>query len=63
MTIPTGNIRAARAVATALVALGITACQPSRELAAHETSEAPAHVYAECYIVIHVRSGLISTGT
>lgn len=47
MTIPTGNIRAARAVATALVALGITACQPSREPAANEAAETPANVEAE----------------
>lgn len=47
MTIPTGNIRAARAVATALVALGITACQPSREPAANEAAEAPANVETE----------------
>jgi len=47
MTIPTGNIRAARAIATALVALGITACQPSREPAANEAAETPANVEAE----------------
>ncbi|WP_428970009.1 OmpA family protein [Sphingomonas sp. Xoc002] len=47
MTIPTGNIRAARAVATALIALGIAACQPSREPAANEAAEAPANVEAE----------------
>lgn len=43
MTIPTGTIRSARAVATALIALGITACQPSREPAANEVAEAPAN--------------------
>ena len=47
MTIPTGTIRSARAVATALIALGITACQPSREPAANETVEAPANVEVE----------------
>lgn len=47
MTIPTGTIRSARAVATALIALGITACQPSREPAANEVAEAPANVEAE----------------
>ena len=43
MTIPTGTIRSARAVATALIALGITACQPSREPASNEVAEAPAN--------------------
>jgi OOP family OmpA-OmpF porin len=47
MTIPTGNIKAARAVATVLIGLGITACQPSREPAANEAAEAPANVEAE----------------
>lgn len=47
MTIPTGNIKAARAVATVLIGLGITACQPSREPAAKEVAEAPANVEAE----------------
>lgn len=47
MTIPTGTIRSARAVATALIALGITACQPSREPAANEVAEAPANVEVE----------------
>lgn len=47
MTIPTGTIRSARAVATALIALGITACQPSREPAANEVAEDPANVEAE----------------
>jgi OOP family OmpA-OmpF porin len=47
MTIPTGNIKAARAVATVLIGLGITACQPSREPAANEAVEAPANVEAE----------------
>lgn len=47
MTIPIGTIRSARAVATALIALGITACQPSREPAANEVAEAPANVEAE----------------
>lgn len=47
MTIPTGNIKAARAVATVLIGLGITACQPSREPAANEVAEAPANVEAE----------------
>ena len=52
MTIPTGNIRAARAVATALVALGITACQPSREPAANEAAETPANVEAESNMAV-----------
>jgi OOP family OmpA-OmpF porin len=52
MTIPTGNIRAARAVATALVALGITACQPSREPAATEAAETPANVEAESNMAV-----------
>ncbi|OMJ33106.1 hypothetical protein BSZ14_04735 [Sphingomonas sp. Sph1(2015)] len=47
MTIPTGNIKAARAFATVLIGLGITACQPSREPAANEVAEAPANVEAE----------------
>ncbi|MFN3775992.1 OmpA family protein [Sphingomonas parapaucimobilis] len=47
MTIPTGNIKAARVVATVLIGLGITACQPSREPAANEVAEAPANVEAE----------------
>jgi outer membrane protein OmpA-like peptidoglycan-associated protein len=47
MTIPTGNIKAARAFATVLIGLGITACQPSREPAANEAAEAPANVEAE----------------
>ncbi|WP_347093926.1 OmpA family protein [Sphingomonas parapaucimobilis] len=47
MTIPTGNIKVARAVATVLIGLGITACQPSREPAANEVAEAPANVEAE----------------
>lgn len=52
MTIPTGNIRAARAIATALVALGITACQPSREPAANEAAETPANVEAESNMAV-----------
>ncbi|GAM02286.1 OmpA family protein [Sphingomonas parapaucimobilis] len=47
MTIPTGNIKAARAFATVLIGLGITACQPSHEPAANEAAEAPANVEAE----------------
>ncbi|KQO49919.1 hypothetical protein ASF14_13440 [Sphingomonas sp. Leaf257] len=45
-------MRAARAVATALVALGITACQPSREPAANEAAETPANVEAESNMAV-----------
>lgn len=43
MTISTWNNRAARAIATVMIGLGMTACQPSGEPAANDAAVAPAN--------------------